>query len=105
MGGMRCYGSHIAVLKMCNDYKDDSQFIVEEVEMSWGQFKEKSGSTWDWNLPTEQEYLSLQRHNRDKMIKIWNKFGEAILQYHRNNGREIKYIPYTSVDDVYKSKS
>ena len=104
MGGSIRYddSEHTAVLKMCDDYKDDYPFVLDEVKTNWGQFREKCGSTWDWNLPTEEKYVSLQRHNRDKMIKIWNKFGEAILQCY---GSDIKYVPYTSVDDVYKSDS
>ena len=108
MGGRMQYddSEHTAVLEMCDDHKDDHMFTVGGVRMNWRQFKEKSGSRWDWNLPTEENYVSLQRHNRDKMIKIWNKFGEAILQYYRTKGRsDIKYVPYTSVDDVYDSNS
>ena len=108
MGGSIRYddSEHTAVLKMCDDYKDDYPFVLDEVKTNWGQFREKCGSRWDWNLPTEEKYISLQRHNRDKMIEIWNKFGEAILQYYRDKGiSDIKYVPYTSVDDVYKSKS
>ena len=104
MGGRICYDNSesTAVLKMCDDYKDDYPITLKGVRKNWGQFREIRGSTWDWSLPTEEIYVSLQRYNREKMMKIWNKFGEAILQCYNIN---IKYVPYTFVDDVYKSNS
>ena len=107
MSGNICYddSENTAVLKMCDDYTDDDPFKLDGVDTNWGQFRELRGSKWDWTLPTDESYVSLQRHNREKMMKIWNKFGEAVLQYYRNTGTDIKYVPYTSVDDVYKSIS
>ena len=77
--------------------------ILGDVEITWGQFREKCGSKWNWSQPEDEKYVTLQRHNREKMMKMWNKFGEAILQHYRDNGNDIKYVPYTSVDDVYNS--
>ena len=107
MGGSLRYNDseHTAVLKMCDDHKDEYPFILEGVRTNWREFREKCGSTWNWSLPEDEEYVSLQQHNREKMMKIWNKFGEAILQYYSTKGRDIKYVPYTSVDDVYESDS
>ena len=107
MGGSICMNDseNTAVLKMCDDYKDDSPFVLDGVHSNWRRFREKCGSTWDWSLPTDENYVALQRHNREKMMKIWNKFGEAILQYYRNKGSDIKYVPYTSFRNVYNSNS
>ena len=94
-----------AVLLMCDDYRDDTQVVLPGHNMTWGQFKEKCGFKWDWTSPKGEKYVTLQRHNREKMTQIWNKFGEAILLYYRCKGVNIKYVPYTSVDDVYNSHS
>ena len=91
-----------AVLLMCDDYKDNTRVILPGQHMDWGQFKEKCGNMWDWTLPVEEKYVTLQRHNREKMMLIWNTFGNGILQYYRNKGTDIKYVPFTS-DDVYKT--
>ena len=92
-----------AVLFMCDDYKDNTRVILPGQNMDWGQFKEKCGNNWEWSPPIEEKYVTLQRHNREKMMLIWNKFGNGILQYYRNKGTNIKYVPYTSFDDVYKT--
>ena len=39
------------------------------------------------------------------MRNIWNTFGKGILRYYFEKfGTEIKYIPYTSVDEVFKTQ-
>ena len=94
-----------AVLFMCDDYKDSTRVLIPGQTMNWGEFKEKCGNEWDWTLPTDEKYLAKQRSNREKMIIIWNKFGKAILKYYLDKYKiKIKYIPYTSVDDVYKTQ-
>ena len=89
-----------AVLFMCDDYRNDTRVAIPGYNMNWGQFKEKCGFKWDWTVPTEEKYVTLQRNNRKKVMQIWNTFGEAILQYYRHKGANIKYVPYTSFSDV-----
>ena len=94
-----------AVLLMCDDYKDDTSVLTPGENINWGEFKEKCGNEWDWNLPTDIRYLAKQQSNRAKMTAIWNTFGRGILQYYlKTCGTEIKYIPYTSVDEIYKTQ-
>ena len=98
-------GEKSAVLFMCDDYTDNTRVLIPGYTMNWGQFKEKCGNDWDWTLPKDEKYSAKQRSNREKMIKIWNKFGKGILKYYlQTHGTKIKYIPYTSVDEVYKTQ-
>lgn len=93
-----------AVLFMCDDYKDDTKVNLSGKSMKWGDFKIKCGGEWNWDLPTDSEYKTLQKNNREKMKNIWDKFGQAILKYYLDTkGTNIKYIPYTSSDEVYKT--
>ena len=92
-----------AVLFMCDDYQDNTRVALPGCYTKWGKFKEKCGFAWDLTLPTEEKYAILQRYNREKMMKIWNKFGEAILQYYGHKGTHIKYVPCTSMDHVYNN--
>ena len=93
-----------AVLFMCDDYKDDTKVNLSGKSLNWGDFKVKCGGEWIWDLPTESEYRTLQKNNREKMKNIWDKFGQAILKYHFDaKGTNIKYIRYTSTDEVYKT--
>ena len=94
-----------AVLFMCDDYTDNTRVIIPGQTMNWGEFKEKCGNKWDWTLHKDEKYFAKQQNNSDKMKNIWNKFGRGILKYYLDTfGTEIKYIPYTSVDDVYKTQ-
>ena len=92
-----------AILLMCEDYNDDTQVLIPGQNMEWGKFKEKCGDQWDWTLPMDQEYVTLQEENRDRMKNIWNKFGREILKYYGNRGTHIAYIPYTSPEEIYGS--
>ena len=92
-----------AILIMCEYYLEDTQVAIPGLEIKWWEFKEKCGDQWDWSLPTEKEYVTLQRENRDKMKKIWNRYGREILNYYANKGTEITYIPYTSPEEIYRS--
>ena len=80
-----------AILLMCDDYKDDTKVQVPGPgqKMNWGKFKEKTGNEWDWTLPSDREYRMLQENNREKMKKIWLKFGRGILNYHAAKGIKI----------------
>ena len=93
-----------AVLFMCDDYKDYTKVTLQGRTTTWEQFKERLATEWDWNLPKEEKYTTLQAHNQDKMVSIWNKFGRAILKYYVDEDRvAITYIPYTSYEEVYKN--
>ena len=91
-----------AILIMCEDYKDDTQVLIPGQNMKWWEFKDKCGDQWDWSLPNDEKYVELQTENREKMKNIWNKFGREILQYYANKGTHIKYIPYTSLKEIYE---
>ena len=91
-----------AILLMCEDYKENSTVLIPGQNMKWWEFKEKCGDQWDWTLPTEKEYVTLQKENRERMKNIWNKFGREILNYYASRGTEITYIPYTSPEKIHK---
>ena len=92
-----------AILFTCDDYKDSTEVRIPGKSMKWGDFKVQSGNEWDWELPTDEDYKILQQNNREIMKNIWNKFGRGILNYHAKAGTIIKYIPYTSFEDVLKA--
>ena len=92
-----------AILLMCDDFNDDTPVLIPGQNMKWWEFKEKCGDQWDWTLPTEEEYETLQEENRDRMEKIWKKYGKKILKYYENRGTQITYIPYTSPEEIYES--
>ena len=92
-----------AILLMCDDYEEDSPVLIPGQNMKWWEFKEKCGDQWDWTLPTEEEYVALQKKNRNQVIEIWNKYGKEILKYYENRGTQITYIPYTSRREIYDS--
>ena len=96
-----------AVLFMCDDYKDYTKVTLQGRTTTWREFKERFAMEWEWKLPKEERYRKLQTYNQDKMVRIWNKFGRAILTYyaHQKDGADITYIPYTSFDEVYKKLS
>ena len=93
-----------AVSHMCDDYKDYTQVLTRGDSISeWGEFKDKC-SAWDWELSTNEKYKSKQHSYRDKMIKIWNKFGPGILNYYREkDGTGITFVPYTTYEEVNTS--
>ena len=91
-----------AILLMCEDYMDDTPVLIPGQKMKWWDFKEKCDQ-WDWSLPTDEEYVTLQEENRDRMEMIWNKFGRGILKYYASRGTLITYIPYTSPEEIYES--
>ena len=92
-----------AILLMCEDYKEDSPVLILGQNMKWSDFKEKCGDQWDWNFPTDERYVTLQKENRERMKTMWNKFGREILNYYASRGTEITYIPYTSPEKIHKS--
>ena len=92
-----------AIIFMCDDYKNYIKVQVPGQIMNWAKFKEKTGNEWDWTLPSESEYRTLQQNNRVKMRKIWNKFGRGILNYHAAKGVSIKYIPYSALNETLMS--
>ena len=92
-----------AILLMCDDYNDDTPVLIPGQNMKWWEFKEKCGDQWDWTLPTEEKYVTLQENNRNRMEKIWNKYGREILNFYANRGITITYIPYTYPLDIYRS--
>ena len=96
-----------AVLFMCDDYKDHTKVTLQGRTTTWGQFKEGLSACWEWELLKEEKYRTLQAHNQDKMVRIWNKFGRAILSYYADEkeGTEIAYVPYISFDEVHKNLS
>ncbi|KAI6650610.1 P-loop containing nucleoside triphosphate hydrolase [Oopsacas minuta] len=93
-----------AVLSICDDYIDDTKVKLPGYEMTWGKFKEKTGNEWDWTLPKDKDYEKLLEENRNNMIKIWNKFGRGILDYHASKGTDIAYTPYTSFGEIRHKK-
>ena len=92
-----------AILLMCDDYMDGTQVLIPGQNLTWCEFKENCGDEWDWSLPRDENYVVLQRENRDKMKRIWNKFGREILNYYANKGTHITYVPYTSREEIYRS--
>ena len=91
-----------AILFMCDDYTNGTLVQIPGQKMIWSKFKAKTGNEWDWTLPNDREYKVLQRNNREKMEKIWDKFGKGILNYHASKGVDIKYIPYSAINDSTK---
>ena len=91
-----------AVLFMCDDYNDDTKVNFKSGDsVKWGKFKEMCGNKWDWTIPTDDKYITLQLNNREKMKNIWNKFGKGILNYYSKTSESmITYVPYTSFEDV-----
>ena len=92
-----------AILLMCEDYNDHSPVLTPGQNMKWWEFKEKCGDQWDWSLPTDEEYVTLQKENRNRTKLIWTKFGRIILKYYANRGTPITYIPYTCPEEIYRS--
>ena len=103
MGGNVWNEEKTAVLFMCDDYKDDTKVNLPGQKLNWAKFKDHCGSDWNWYLPNEEKYLVIMQKNRQKMIDAWNKCGRGILNYHSTRGTKIKFIPYTSYDDINKS--
>ena len=91
-----------AVLFMCDSYKDDTMVSLKFGEsVKWGKFKEMCGDNWDWTLPQDEKYVTLQQDNRTNMRDIWNKFGRGILSYYsKTRGNTITYVPYSSFEEV-----
>ena len=70
--------------------------------MNWAKFKEENGIMWDWSLPNDSLHKTLQKNNREKMEKIWDKFGRGILNYHASKGVNITYAPYPSAKNIFR---
>ena len=93
-----------AIMIMCDDYKNYTQMHLSCGVMTWGDFKDKFGNDWDWDLPNEEKYRSKQQSNQKIMRDIWNKFGRGILNYlHQFQGTDISFVPYTTYDEVNRS--
>ena len=93
-----------AVLFMCDDYKNYTHVTSPCGEMEWGWFKDKCGSEWNWNLPTDEMNTSKQLSNQKIMKDVWNKFGRGILNYYETQGTRISYVPYTDSEEVEMKK-
>ena len=89
-----------AVLFMCDDYKNYTRVTLPCGEMTWGEFKDKCCSEWNWNLPTDEMNTSKQLSNQKIMKDVWNKFGRGILNYYETQGTRISYVPYTDSEEV-----
>ena len=90
---------HTAVLITCDDYKESTEVKIPEITLTWEKFKDQTVE-WDWDITKDKDYQILQQYYRQKMQKIWNKFGKGILNYYSKKGINIKYIPYTTHEDV-----
>ncbi|KAI6650326.1 hypothetical protein LOD99_6003 [Oopsacas minuta] len=93
-----------AVLYMCDDYKDNTNVVLQGRAMTWGQFRILWEKEWDWTMPNDKSYLDLQDNNRDNMIKIWNKFGKGILNYYSTRGTQIFFVPYDTFQETLSIK-
>ena len=92
-----------AVLFMCDDYQDYTNVVIQEIALTWKDFKEKTGDQWDWTMPQDEEYVAFQKTNREYMKDIWNKFGKGILNYYSTRGTDISFVPYTSSEKLCDS--
>ena len=89
-----------AVLFMCDDYKNYTHLMLPCGKMTWGGFKDKCSSEWNWTLPTDEMNTSKQLSNQKIMKDVWNKFGRGILNYYETQGTRISYVPYTDSEEV-----
>ena len=97
------YADRTAVLLTCDDYEDDTIVQVPGQKMNWRKFKVITGNEWDWTPPNDIiEYLTLQEDNKEKMEKIWDKFGRGILKYYATKGVSIQYIPISSIKNTFQ---
>ena len=71
-----------AILFMCDEYNGNTKVQLSGRKMNWGKFKEETANEWDWYLSCDVKYRTLQEINKEKMKKIWEKFGRGILNYH-----------------------
>ena len=92
-----------AILFMCDDYKDHMTVKLPEESMKWSDFKLRCGNEWNWDLSKDPKYTCLQETNRDRMQKIWARFGRDILNYYAQQGTEISYVPLSLMDMKYGS--
>ena len=90
---------HTAILITCDDYKESTQVKIPGSTLTWEEFKDQTAE-WDWDITKDENYQILQQNNRQKMQKMWNKFGRGILNYYSTIGINIRYIPYTTHKDV-----
>ena len=90
-----------AILFMCDDYEEYTQVQMSGQKMNWKKFKEVTANEWDWAPPNDREYIMLLENNREKMKKIWDKFGRGILNYHAAKGVNIKYITYSASEEGF----
>ena len=83
-----------AILYMCDDYQDYTNVMIQGRRSTWAQFKTIWGDQWDWTMPEDEEYITIQKGNREAMKNIWNKFGKGIFNYYyRSKGTSISFIP------------
>ena len=90
-----------AILFMCDDYQDYMSVRLPGKSMKWDEFKVKCGKEWKWALPNDPNLKVLQKSNREKMRKIWTKFGRGILNYYSRLGTKISFIPFSLKDLEY----
>ena len=89
-----------AVLYMCDDYLDHTNVVIQGRTSTWARFKTIWGDQWDWTMPNDEDYVDLQKNNREIMKTIWNKFGKGILKYYHSRGTSISFVPYTTSHDL-----
>ena len=90
-----------AVLITCDDYRESTVVKIPGRKLKWEEFKDQTLG-WDWDIPKDENYLILQENTRKQMQLIWNKYGREILEYYSKMGINIRYIPYTSHEDVLR---
>ena len=90
---------HTAILITCDDYREATEVKIPGSTLTWEKFKDQRAE-WDWDVTKDENYQILQQNNRQKMQKMWNKFGRGILNYYSTKGINIRYIHYTTHEDV-----
>ena len=66
-----------AVLITCDDYKEATKIEIPGRKLRWEEFKDEICG-WDWDLTKDENYRIMRKSNREKLQKIWNKFGRGI---------------------------
>ena len=82
-----------AIFLCCEHYTDEMVVALPGRLIKWKMFKKTTQNAWDWEI--HNNCSQAEKDNRKAtLIKVWDKFGKGILDYHRKRGVEITFKPY-----------
>ena len=91
-----------AIFLRCEDYTDDMVVALPGRLIKWKMFKNTTRRAWNWEIDNHSSQAEID-NRKATLIKVWDKFGKGILDYHRKRGIKIAFRPYEDKNFILES--